>query len=201
MMNGILLNFFIYYGQMNDELTNQAGDITVTGKITLTLIENYLHEGRHLFIDNFYTAPTLAKYLLDNDTYVTGTIHSNRRNFGRHLVTDAIEKGQTIFYKCEQHKVLSMKYWAVKDKSQNKPKVICLLSTANNTDIANTNKNDREGNPIKKPQAILDYNTPMGGGVDQVPHQSLAIRKMYKWYKKVAIHLVSHCILNSHSLC
>lgn len=95
-----------------------------------------------------------------------------------------------------------MKCRAVKDKSQNKPKIVCLLSTANNTDIANTKKNDKEGNPIKKPQAILDYNTRMGGvdQVDQVLHQSLAIRKTYKWYKKVAIRLVLHCILNSHRL-
>ena len=40
--------------------------------------ENYLHKDYHLFTDNFYTSLRLAKVLLKQNTYLTGTIRRNR---------------------------------------------------------------------------------------------------------------------------
>jgi len=37
-----------------------------------------LNKGYHLFVDNFYTSPTLAQYLHSKKTLLTGTLHSNR---------------------------------------------------------------------------------------------------------------------------
>ena len=68
--------------------------------------------------------------------------------------------------------------------------------------IRNTTKKDRDGNIIQKPTSIISYNHNKGG-VDLVDHQLgalHALRKSYKWYKKLFVRLVMQCALASHKL-
>ena len=51
------------------------------------------------FLGNFYTSPNLAKWLLENETFICGTVKSNRKQFPEELANKAIEKGQSTFYK------------------------------------------------------------------------------------------------------
>ena len=57
----------------------ETEDGLITEKIPITLMQKYLGKGHHLFVDNYYTSYALAEYLLQNDTYVTGTIRENRK--------------------------------------------------------------------------------------------------------------------------
>ena len=61
----------------------------------MTLMQNYLDQGYHLFIDNFYTSVTIAKHLFDRGTLVTGTIIDSRRDVPASLKNEkAWDKGK-----------------------------------------------------------------------------------------------------------
>ena len=80
--DGILLDFIIYQGNIQETLIHPPGeDWLQTERVPLTLINCYLDAGHTLTIDNFYTTPRLAKYLLQISTKVVGTIRANRKNF------------------------------------------------------------------------------------------------------------------------
>ena len=47
----------------------------------MTLMQNYLDQGYHLFVDNFYMSMTLVKDLFHRGTLLTDTILDSRRDF------------------------------------------------------------------------------------------------------------------------
>ena len=62
--------------------------------------------------------------------------------------------------------------------------------------------NDHSEIPVLKHVALKQYNTPMGGVdcVDQQLHCYKVLRKTYKWYRKLALRLISQSVLNSHKV-
>ena len=50
-----------------------------------------------MFVDNFYTSPKLAEYMLDNDTHLCGTINHKRCNYSKAIVLEELEKGVVVF--------------------------------------------------------------------------------------------------------
>ena len=200
--NGILLDFMTYHGRMSDELlTLPNHDFLTSDLIPLTMLQRYLNKGHRLFVDYYYTTPTLAQYLLENGTKLVGTVRSNRRNFPRELADAEIGKGESKF-SLSTSGVLAVKYRATKDKANRKPKVVCLLSTDHANTVANSNKKDKDGNPVPKPTCVLEYNRCMGGVdlMDQQLDSLLVIRKAYKWYKKLFFRFMLQCLLSSHKL-
>ena len=73
-------------------------------------MEGLLKEGRTLFVDNFYTSVTLARKLLENQTYVCGTLRKNRKGNPGCVVNKKLKRGE-IFGKenSEGIKVLKWK--------------------------------------------------------------------------------------------
>ena len=152
------------------------------------------------FIDNYYTSIPLATYLLQNGTHVTGTIRESRKQFPVELKTLGLEKGEAAFY--QRTGIVIVKYRARKDKANGKPKVVYVLSTAHAPVMGNTNRRDRDGNVIQKPTCINSYNHNMGGVdlMDQQLDGIEALRKSYKWYKKLFVRLVMQCAWSAHKL-
>ena len=76
--DGITLEFLIYrgHGMFDDDDENE--EMPVTERIPVALMQPYLDSGRVLFADNFYTSPSLAKYLKDHNTFLCGTIKTKR---------------------------------------------------------------------------------------------------------------------------
>ena len=76
--NGYTIDYNIYIGKA-------AGrDVSANGlgyDVVMKLMQPYLNEGYHLFVDNFYTSVTLFKTLFTLGIPATGTIIENRRNF------------------------------------------------------------------------------------------------------------------------
>ena len=63
---GIMIDFLIYQGNMEPALIQPPGENWLhTERIPLTFLVSYLDKGHTLSIDNFYTTPKLAKYLLE----------------------------------------------------------------------------------------------------------------------------------------
>ena len=69
-------------------------------------------------------------------------------------------KGNAAFK--NHHQILVMKYRAAKNKVQNKPKVVHLLTTKHRATMQNTTRRDADGNLVQKREAILYYNRKMG---------------------------------------
>lgn len=200
--DGILLDFILYQGHIGPGLIDPPGeDWLQTERIPLTLIAPYLDRGHTLTIDNFYTTPRLAKYLLERQTKTVGTIRPNRKMFPKDFPADNdMPKGSAVFKGHEN--ILAMKYRAAQNKSQNKPKVVHLLSTKHKPIMKNTSRRDHEGNIIQKPEAIIYYNHNMGGvdKIDQQLHCINVVRKTFKWYHKVFFRLLSVAMLSSHKI-
>lgn len=198
---GITLDYLIYHGGMGQDIQGLE-EFSTTERIALSLVRDYMHQGRCVYLDNFYTTPKIADYLLQNQTTLVGTVRSNRNNFPRELALADIQKGQSIFYKCVDKNVLAVKFRASKDKTGNKPKIVHLLTTCHKAEVKNTKKKDKDGSPIVKPACVIAYNTNMGGVdlVDQQLDSLNVLRKTYKWYKKIALRLLLICVLNSHKL-
>ena len=60
--------------------------------------------------------------------------------------------------------------------------------------MVNTSKVDGQGNIVRKPEAIVYYNTNMGGvdRMDQQLHDTQVLRKTYKWYQQI-FFFTSYC--------
>ena len=200
--DGILLDFILYQGHIGPGLIDPPGENWLqTEKIPLTLIAPYLDRGHTLTIDNFYPTPRLAKYLLERQTKTIGTIRPNRKMFPKDFPADNdMPKGSAVFQGHEN--ILAMKYRAAQNKSQNKQKVVHLLSTKHKPVMKNTSRTDHEGNIIQKPEAIIYYNHNMGGvdKIDQQLHCISVVRKTFKWYHKVFFRLLSMAMLSSHKI-
>ena len=171
-----------------------------TERIPSVLLQEYLGSGHVLFTDNFYTSPSLAAYLLENDTHLRGTVKLNRKYYPKELSRTELEKGEAAVMKGEN--MLACKYRATKNKANNQPKVVYMLSTAHPSTIVETGKTDRDGNMVMKPRLITEYNLHMGGvdRVDQQLHSIQGLRKSYKWYRKLVLRLIMQMLLNSQKL-
>ena len=69
-----ILNGFPNLGKDDTRCSNSLGQF-----VTLKLAEPYLHRGRNITTDNFFTSIPLAKKLLQLKTTLIGTIRSNKR--------------------------------------------------------------------------------------------------------------------------
>ena len=199
---GVMLDYMVYYGDMNSQLGDDHQDFLTTERIPMKLMNGYLGAGHVLHLDNYYTSPKLCKFMLENKTHVVGTVRPNRKQFPKELVACELGKGETAFFKCTENNLLAVKYRAVANKSDNKPKIVHLLSTSEEAKLVNTSKKDKDGNVVQKPATITSYNSSMGGVdmVDQQLDQLLVLRKTYKWYKKLAFRLLLQGLLAGHKL-
>ena len=125
----------------------------------MKLIEQYQRKGHCLFIDNFYTSPTLLLDLHDLGTYCTGTVQTNRKVFPKALKPDVTHATGTFhFATCKEEKLIAISWRDRRD--------VFALSTMHNlsaTTILKRPKGDRENRPTLCPTAIVDYNQYIGG--------------------------------------
>jgi len=95
--NGILLDVIVYSGDMTRELLCADEDLLTSESIPLTLMQPYLGKGYRLFVDNFYTSPRLAQFLLKNNVTLVDTVRASRHGFPADLAAAAVERGETKF--------------------------------------------------------------------------------------------------------
>ena len=80
-----------------------------------------LNKGYHLFVDNFYTSPTLAQYLHSKKTLLTGTLRSNRKGASNVKGSKAKRTGMHVF----QERTTSCPFMGRK-KSQKNPRLMLI---------------------------------------------------------------------------
>ncbi|KAJ8942949.1 hypothetical protein NQ314_009862 [Rhamnusium bicolor] len=141
-----VLNMQIYKGK--SEITE---GITKLEALVFSLMEPYLDNGHHLFMDNFYNSVSLAKKLLMRKTHCTGTLRSNRRGNPKTITNMKIKKGQHIWSR--SGKVYVSKW---KDKRD----VLCI-TTKYHPKIVNVS--NRFNQMKQKSEEIAKYNEYMSG--------------------------------------
>lgn len=187
-----VLKCYVYEGAKYDQSSGIAG----TGyDVVCRLMEmgSLYNKCHHLFTDNLFTTYAAANLLLDQGTFLTGTM---RRNQLQHLPKEiSIAKpklGESIYYRRDRYLAMSYR----QKKSQNKP-VIMLSTFCGAFNVPHRKKKD------KSIPAIVDmYNQSMGGvdSSDQVMYSYSTERKSKSWSKKVVFALLSRLLMNSYIL-
>lgn len=188
---GYTYNLQIYAGKNIPNVSeNNRGH---TYNVCMDLLEGLLHEGRTLFIDNYYTSVQLCRDLLDSQTYVCGTLRSNRKENPKDVVNKKLKRGQ--IYGQQNRDGIRVIKWVDK-------RPVVMISTVPNHDaeLKATGAKNRNGADILKPQAVMSYNKAKEGVdiSDQMSSYYTTLRKTIKWYKKVFFEIaLGTCVVNS----
>ncbi|XP_039753926.1 piggyBac transposable element-derived protein 4-like [Pararge aegeria] len=186
-MNGLVIKIHLYAGS-GDQLVGGKNHVK---KVVMLLIEKYLNKGHSLYIDNYYSSVGLAEELLDKNTYVTGTLRAKRAG-NPTLINIKLNTGES----CIVHNSKKI----VVTKWQDKREVL-LLSSQHKSIYKGTNS--RRIRTIKyKPDVLIQYNKYMRAidRHDQLLSYYSCKHKTLRWYKKVIIHLIQICLVNSFLL-
>lgn len=183
--DGLVLKFRVYQGS-SDEYSGTGH----TTKVVMHLLEEKLGQGHAVYLDNFYNSVDLATRLLENDTYCTGTLRSDRKHNPQDVMKAKLKRGEN---ESRFSNGIHIGKW--KDKRD-----VNYISTefGNETGIF---KNKR-GKETEKPKAILNYNNYMSGidRQDQMLSYYPCNRKTIRWYKKLFIHVLQMSLTNAHYL-
>lgn len=180
-------NFNIYVGK---DKTN-TGSASRNVVINLLKESRLLHKGYCLFIDNWYSSPTLYRELYNMETNVCGTARMNRKEMPRELKLHQLQKGEAVVFSTRDMAAIK---W--KDK-----KDVVLLTTMHSLDFAETGKTNRyTGQKSLKPTVVIDYNQYMGGVDvgDQMLSKFHTMRRCKKAYKKIFFYFIDMMLLNSY---
>lgn len=188
----------VYTGRENSDCIRRATTLnprcTATTKLVVGMMEKFdlLNQGRHLYMDNYYTSPELFEELLYFHTYCTGTVRSNRTGLPAAVKDARLKHNECIFRRKDQ--MLCIK-WCDK-------RMVMLLTTIHEADEVPTKRKDRHGNVVYKPTVICDYTKNMRGVdlQDQLIGNYCLNRRTFKWWRKLFFHLVQVCLHNAYVL-
>ena len=201
---GYTLDFNLYCG------ARRSGPISEHGlcyDVVMNLIQMYPHQGYFLFMDNFYTSPTLVKVLKDRDIWSTGTLRINRKDIPESVLQlhKAMKRSDvphgTGYYVRDGQEV----YTCWKDSG-----CVTLLSNSypghkDGTTMRRAKKRSGEFERLEVPlpSAVRAYNSFMGGVdiSDQLISYHRIIRKTNKYWKTLFYHLLEICVTNATILC
>lgn len=185
--NGLSLKLIVYAGSADPQFSGSQH----TQKVVFGLLQEKLGVGHSLYMDNFYNSVKLANDLLENKTYVTGTLRANRKGNPAEVVAKKLNKGELVAqFNAEGICVIK---W--KDRRE-----ILAISTEFNGQMEEVTT--RRGQVLMKPKIINQYNMFMAGvdQCDQMLSYYSCEHKTLIWYKKVAIHIFQIMLLNSFHL-
>lgn len=200
--NGYTIDFNVYIGRA-------AGrGVSVNGlgyDVVVKLIQPFLNQGYHLYIDNFYTSKVLLKYLFDQGVPTTGTIRENSRGFPAYMKNGKqwskasnVERGSMRW---ERDPPILALQWLDN-------KVVSMLTTIENANdsLQVRRKTKTAGvwrtRVVQQPQAIATYNQYMNGvdRSDQILAYNNVLRKCMRWWKTLFFHLIDIAVVNSFIL-
>ena len=163
----------------------RTGDYNHSESIVLQLCDPLLRQGTTVYSDNFYSSVPLAEKLLDEHTYYCGTMRKNRKQIPKSFQNASLKRGEMISKQNARVKIFN---W--KDKRN-----VLTLSTIpeHSGELVPSGRRTRTNVEILKPSSVLNYNAAKKG-VDmsnQLTSYSSALRRSSKWYRKVAIELLT----------
>ena len=187
--NGYCCMFEIYAG-VDPNPPSAKGK---TYDLVRRLMEPCLNVGRCLYVDNYYTSPTLFTDLYRLNSGACGTARY-RKGIPQEFKSAQVKRKGDKFV-MNNGTLLAVKF---KDRT-----VFQMLSSVHSVNEVEIGRNDHgTGLPITKPEIVHDYNKFMGAvdRCDQMVAYSCFRRRTMKWWKKVFFHLFSLTILNGYIL-
>ncbi|XP_043469674.1 piggyBac transposable element-derived protein 4-like [Leptopilina heterotoma] len=189
-VNGYIYNASVYIGKDPEDESKMIG---ISGKVVMKLLDDLNGQGRILFIDNWYSSPTLFAKLYEQKNNVIGTVRTNRKKMPitKGMKLNKLARNTVVTFHSNN---LLVVIW--KDK-----KVVTMLSTLPGSEFIETGRTDHKtGQAIKKPKVVAIYNSNMGGvdKCDQIIKPYEVQRKTYRWYQKVALNLLDMAIFNAN---
>ncbi|XP_042894239.1 piggyBac transposable element-derived protein 4-like [Penaeus japonicus] len=169
------------------------GEFPASHKAVADLMESadVLNKGYTLFVDNWYTSPTLFHWLQGRKSNACGTVRANRKwmpkDFAKLKLNEVDVRSTPTGMMCLK--------WVDK-------KPIHVLSTMHTSEMVETGRLNRHGHKEVKPKAIRDYNEGMKGVDvgDQLAASFPALRRSLRWYKKVFMYLFDLAMIHDFAL-
>ena len=180
--NGLVLDILIYTGSRDPEVEGKGH----AEKVVRKLMQGLIGVGHSLYVDNYYSSVNLCCQLLDENTYMTGTLRNKRKNNPVEVASKKLRPGESV------HRFLDNGVCVLKWCDKREVLVISSEHGPEPTDCASARGVKR------KPNIIVKYNKEMGG-IDRAD-QFLAYypleRKTLRWYLKVGLHIF-HLMANN----
>ncbi|XP_068238428.1 piggyBac transposable element-derived protein 4-like [Palaemon carinicauda] len=197
--SGYCNNFQIYYGKETSDsyvLPNVPGadELSISEKIVVHLANSVLGQGRHIFVDSWYSSIRLAHFLLTQEILMTGTIRPNR-GVPDELRGEKLINQQASFVRKDNTLIVK---WS--DKRE-----VYVISTCYESTLFVEKQQMLPGGrkiSFKKPHMIEKYNDFMGGvdKEDQLLEPIDPSRKSLAWFKKLGLHFIMLLMLDSFLL-
>lgn len=178
-----------------DYLSSIGGPFTEKVVVDLLQKSELLNKGYNVFTDNYYTKIPLIRRLLNENTYLTGTVNTASKGLPKCGVEAKLVAQESVYYR--QDKVLFVGY---KQRPTRKP--VFLLSTAYHAE--DTVVRSISVNEAVKPKLIDHYNKLMEG-VDckdkSLYHVTYArpTRTGTGNWKQIFFNLFDMCISNAYN--
>ena len=187
--NGFCCKFVIYTA-VNITPTSAKGK---TYDLVMRLIQPYLNAGQCLYVDNYYTSPTLFTNLYQLNTGVCGTAHYRKGIPHAFRMVQVKNKGDKFVM--NNGTLLAVK---IKDR-----KVFQMLSSVHSVNEVEIGRNHHAtGRPLTKPEIVHECNKYMGAvdRCDQMVAYSCFRRCTMTCWIKVFFHLFLLSVLNRYIL-
>ncbi len=159
------------------------------GAAVLSMLEPYFDKGHRVVVDNYFNSPKLARYLISKKTYVLGTVQKRRKGMPKNRrMLRKMKKGEVEVF--SDGSILVERWCDRRD--------VNMLNTFMEHSMVNV-ESSNPNNTREKPGTVVLYNSKMGAvdDADKVIAPVASIRKTYKWYRKVAFHLIDLACYNA----
>lgn len=198
--NGYTVKFSIYRGKTGEVISGNG----LSYDVVFRLMDEYLDQGYNLFVDNFYTSPTLAFDLFARKTHLTGTLDRSRK----HVPSEVLDCYKKLSEKGKQRgEGLYVRDGCAVYSTWKDTKCITVLSTKypgySDTTVKRNTK-DEQGHHQKSdvpiPSPVFHYNKHMGGvdKSDQLIHYYNVLRSSKKYWKTLFFHFIDIAVVNSY---